>query len=105
MVESKSLLDVLRSHTKVDCDTLDSSVAQRLGPFVDATANQAIALAELAKPEHHETIEQAHSLAQNLHTDFPDVAIKHLAVELSVRLPALAAVLSQPCPYRLIKTV
>ncbi|KAM4055900.1 transaldolase/Fructose-6-phosphate aldolase domain-containing protein [Hirsutella rhossiliensis] len=45
-----SLLDALREASQVDCDTLDSQVAERLGPFVDCTSNQAIAFFELSRP-------------------------------------------------------
>ncbi|KAL7944926.1 hypothetical protein V8C42DRAFT_324108 [Trichoderma barbatum] len=57
-----SLLDALRQHSVIDCDTLDSEVARNLGPFVDCTSNQAIAFFELTKGTnggtslHHEAL-------------------------------------------------
>ncbi|PNY26297.1 Transaldolase [Tolypocladium capitatum] len=61
-----SLLDLLRGHSHVDCDTLDSNVAKTLGPFIDCTSNQAIAFFELSKPvsgkgllHHAELIQEA----------------------------------------------
>ncbi|UKZ49221.1 hypothetical protein TrVGV298_003465 [Trichoderma virens] len=57
-----SLLDALRQHSVIDCDTLDSEVAKGLGPFVDCTSNQAIAFFELTKVSnggtslHHEAL-------------------------------------------------
>ena len=55
----ESLLDELGTQTKVDCDTLDASVPQTLGPFEDCTSNQAIALGELKKPENGDVIRAA----------------------------------------------
>ncbi|KAL7906035.1 hypothetical protein GGI35DRAFT_458610 [Trichoderma velutinum] len=57
-----SLLEALRQHSVIDCDTLDSEVAKSLGPFVDCTSNQAIAFFELTKVSnggitlHHEAL-------------------------------------------------
>ncbi|KAG8167685.1 hypothetical protein KVR01_003374 [Diaporthe batatas] len=46
---SPTLLQRLRELSAVDCDTLDSEVARRMGPFCDCTSNQAIAFAELTR--------------------------------------------------------
>ncbi|KAF8249000.1 transaldolase [Wilcoxina mikolae CBS 423.85] len=43
-------LSHLRTLSSIDCDTLDATIASSLGPFVDCTSNQAIALFELQKP-------------------------------------------------------
>jgi transaldolase len=61
-----SQLEHLRAHSSIDCDTLDFTVAQALGPFVDCTSNQAIALAELAKPENADLIANASVIAKTL---------------------------------------
>ncbi|KAK2055170.1 transaldolase [Colletotrichum caudatum] len=84
-----SLLDVLRSVSQVDCDTLDVDVAADLGPFRDHTSNQAIAYNELTKttPDgklHHEqlirdSVEDAHGWAR---AAWPDVDPILLAVEI-----------------------
>jgi transaldolase len=61
-----SQLEHLRTLSSIDCDTLDVTVAQALGPFVDCTSNQAIALAELSKPENADLIANAWVLARSL---------------------------------------
>ncbi|KAG5913676.1 hypothetical protein E4U53_004808, partial [Claviceps sorghi] len=61
-----SLLNLLRQTCQVDCDTMDVQVAEKLGPFVDCTSNQAIAYFELVKPTpaNELLIAQAKSLAR-----------------------------------------
>lgn len=51
-----SLLNLLRKASQVDCDTMDAQVAEKLGPFVDCTSNQAIAYFELAKLDAPSTL-------------------------------------------------
>ncbi|KAF9869669.1 transaldolase [Colletotrichum karsti] len=87
--QSDSLLGSLRSTSQVDCDTLDVEVAKELGPFVDCTSNQAIALGELTKltPDgklHHEQlIRDAAKDAQGwAKTTWPDIDPVLLAVEI-----------------------
>ena len=100
-----TLLDVLRTQTKVDCDSLDSEVAQQHGPFEDCTSNQAIVYHQLQEPKHeglmrktvqlstelqnpkHESLmEKAPRLPKNLfETDYNKIAPAELAVEILVR--------------------
>ena len=54
-----TLLDYLRFRSNVDCDTLDLSVARKLGPFVDCTSNQAITYNEIIKPENEGVLQDA----------------------------------------------
>lgn len=84
MVAQQTLLDVLRSRSAVDCDTLDASVAQELGPFVDCTSNQAIACFELQEHRHKELLQKAAVLAKELSPKYPDVKLETLAVEIGV---------------------
>ncbi|KAG8631063.1 hypothetical protein KVT40_000203 [Elsinoe batatas] len=77
-----SLLDDVRSRITVDCDTLDSSVAQSLGPFVDCTSNQAILAAELSNPRHDHLITKSIQQAKELHQTFNDVSIPELATDI-----------------------
>lgn len=82
-----SLLDELRRHTKIDCDTLDPSVPQKLGPFEDCTSNQAIALAELSKEHNQSIVKDAARQATRFASGFPTVSLESLAVEIAVLLP------------------
>lgn len=84
MAASQTLLDVLRSRSAVDCDTLDVSVSQELGPFVDCTSNQAIACSELQEHRHKELLQKAAKLAKDLSSKYPDVKLETLAVEIGV---------------------
>ncbi|KAF4551241.1 Transaldolase/Fructose-6-phosphate aldolase-like protein [Elsinoe fawcettii] len=77
-----TLLDDLRNKLTVDCDTLDSSVAQSLGPFVDCTSNQAIAAAELSDPKHNDLIAKSIQQAKDLSSTFPDATIPELAIDI-----------------------
>jgi len=80
-----TLLSALRERTQVDCDTLDTSVASALGPFVDCTSNQAIALSELQKPHHANLLKRSGALAKQLVSQYADVDVVALAVEIAVR--------------------
>ncbi|KAF9894880.1 hypothetical protein FE257_004501 [Aspergillus nanangensis] len=53
---SQTGLDILRTRSIVDCDTLDEQVAKDFGPFQDCTSNQAIAYGELSTPKHTELL-------------------------------------------------
>lgn len=83
-----TLLDQLRGLSSVDCDTLDLSVAAKLGPFSDCTSNQAIALAELSKvgadghPLHQTLIVESIQAAHWLFGKQSDATLKELAIEL-----------------------
>ncbi|KAI0893598.1 putative transaldolase [Annulohypoxylon nitens] len=83
----KSLLDVLRSHTAVDCDTFDVEVPKQLSPFVDCTSNQAIAYHELirlgedGKPLHAQLIQDAINFASSKSSTYSNVSVAELAVE------------------------
>lgn len=81
---SQTLLDVLRSRSAVDCDTLDVSVSKELGPFVDCTSNQAIACFELQEHRHKDLLQKAAQLAKDLSSKYPDVKLETLAVEIGV---------------------
>lgn len=81
---SQTLLDVLRSRTAVDCDTLDASVAAELGPFVDCTSNQAIACSELQEDRHKDLLKKAATLAKDASPKYPGVKVETLAVEIAV---------------------
>ncbi|CAG8895735.1 unnamed protein product [Penicillium egyptiacum] len=76
-------LDYMRSRTLVDCDTMDDEVAKTLGPFVDCTSNQAIALGELARPERSGILVSARSDAAALHMKY-SMDMDELAVEISM---------------------
>ncbi|KAI1393050.1 putative transaldolase [Hypoxylon trugodes] len=83
----QNLLDVLRSHTAVDCDTFDDQVPKQLGPFVDCTSNQAIAYHELIRVDgdgnliHAQLIRDAVDYASSKSSAYPDVTAAELAVE------------------------
>ncbi|PSK43032.1 hypothetical protein B9Z65_6986 [Elsinoe australis] len=77
-----SLLDDVRSRIQLDCDTLDTSVAPALGPFVDCTSNQAIAASELADPKHEDLIRKSVQQAREAHPTFQDVSLAQLAVDI-----------------------
>ncbi|KAG5974837.1 hypothetical protein E4U55_008032 [Claviceps digitariae] len=84
-----SLLSLLRQTCQVDCDTMDVQVAEKLGPFVDCTSNQAIAYFELVKPTpaNRLLIEQAKSLARGslshlLHEDSGSLSLAEFVVEI-----------------------
>ena len=81
---ASTLLNQLRSRTLVDCDTLDASVAERLGPFQDCTSNQVIAFGELQKDLHGDLLRQAAETANRIATRYLRVTREALAVELSV---------------------
>jgi len=79
-----SLLDHLRTRSKVDCDTLDATVAAELGPFVDCTSNQAIAYLELCHTRHDDLIQQAKVVARRVRNAYPTVSYPALTVEIAV---------------------
>ncbi|KAI1474159.1 putative transaldolase [Daldinia eschscholtzii] len=87
MGSQETLLDVLRSHSAVDCDTFDIEVPKHLGPFVDCTSNQAIAYHELirlnedGKPLHAKLIQDAIDYASSKRISYPDVPVAEIAVE------------------------
>ncbi|KAL3958008.1 hypothetical protein ACCO45_008586 [Purpureocillium lilacinum] len=95
-----SLLELLRSASQVDCDTLDSQVAKELGPFVDCTSNQAIAYFELSQPvsggellHHAALIKEAVADAEGRLRHMQDgLTLEEFAVEvLMVKLQLLIA--------------
>ncbi|KAK6829720.1 hypothetical protein PG987_010304 [Apiospora arundinis] len=77
MSDTQTLLDVLRSHSKVDCDTFDHEVARDLGPFVDCTSNQAIASAVSYAQSHH---------AQHKGVALAELAVEVMMVKLALRI-------------------
>lgn len=84
MTTMQTGLDVLRSRTIVDCDTMDEQVARDFGPFQDCTSNQAIAYGELSKPEHLGLIRTSISDAKDLLPRFTGVTLEELAVEIAM---------------------
>ncbi|KAK7987104.1 hypothetical protein PG996_006295 [Apiospora saccharicola] len=98
MSSPQTLLDVLRSHSLVDCDTFDHEVARDLGPFVDCTSNQAIAYGELARlgadggAHHAELISSAVTYAQSHQAQHGGVALAEFAVEVMMVKLALRIV-------------
>ncbi|KAK8064442.1 transaldolase [Apiospora phragmitis] len=98
MASPETLLDVLRRHSKVDCDTFDHEVARDLGPFVDCTSNQAIAYGELARLDanggalHAELIRSAVAYAQSHHAQHAGVGLAEFAVEVMMVKLALRIV-------------
>ncbi|KAL4740030.1 hypothetical protein BDV11DRAFT_214767 [Aspergillus similis] len=79
----KTGLNILRQRTVVDCDTLDEEVARTLGPFQDCTSNQAIAFAELSKPEHAGLIKASIEESSKLAPRFPGIDPYELAIEIA----------------------
>ncbi|KAI9930097.1 hypothetical protein ASPWEDRAFT_179461 [Aspergillus wentii DTO 134E9] len=77
-------LDLLRTRTIVDCDTLDDEVAKTLGPFQDCTSNQAIAAGELSKPTNAGLVKDSVVLAKDLLPRFPGVSVEELAIEIAM---------------------
>ncbi|RYP82589.1 hypothetical protein DL770_005554 [Monosporascus sp. CRB-9-2] len=94
----QTLLDVLRAHSAVDCDTFDLEVPSKLGPFVDCTSNQAIAYHELirvdgeGKQVHAQLIQDAIAFAAAKQQDYPEVDAAELAVEVMMVKLALRIV-------------
>ncbi|OQE12321.1 hypothetical protein PENVUL_c001G09544 [Penicillium vulpinum] len=76
-------LDYMRSRTLVDCDTMDDEVAKTFGPFQDCTSNQAIALAELSKPERFDVLTASRAEASILHLRH-SIDENELAVEIAM---------------------
>ncbi|RAK98953.1 transaldolase family protein [Aspergillus ibericus CBS 121593] len=78
-------LDYLRSRGSiVDCDTMDEEVAEVLGPFQDCTSNQAIAYNELRKSKHAELLMSALTKAHSLISEYPDLTVIELAIEIAM---------------------
>ncbi|KAG5637752.1 hypothetical protein DXG03_004326, partial [Asterophora parasitica] len=76
-----SLLEQLSTLVKIDTDSLDPGVAQRLGPFEDMTSNQAIAYQQAIQPENERLIREAVKEVQELHANSgegPDVYLREL---------------------------
>ncbi|RYP34182.1 hypothetical protein DL767_004409 [Monosporascus sp. MG133] len=94
----QTLLDVLRAHSAVDCDTFDLEVPSKLGPFVDCTSNQAIAYHELirvdgeGKQVHAQLIQDAIAFAAAKKQVYPEVDVAELAVEVMMVKLALRIV-------------
>lgn len=84
MGSAPTLLSHLRARTTVDCDTLDVSVAESLGPFQDCTSNQAIAYFELLHTHHKDLILESTMLAKELSARYPGIKLDALAVEICV---------------------
>ncbi|KAI9641932.1 hypothetical protein NHQ30_009801 [Ciborinia camelliae] len=80
----RNLLELLRSRTIVDCDTMEFEVAKSLGAFTDCTSNQAIAFFELGKPENREILLEAVKTAKNLLPQYSNVSFEELAVEVAM---------------------
>lgn len=87
MGSSQTLLSYLRARTTVDCDTLDVSVAENLGPFQDCTSNQAIAYFELLHTHHKDLVVKSAQRAKTFSSRYPGVKIEALAVEICVSSP------------------
>ena len=68
----------------VDCDTLDASIAESLGPFEDCTSNQAIAFGELQEHRHKNMIQESVGVAKRLSSTYPSISTEALAVEIAV---------------------
>lgn len=84
MGSSPTLLSLLRARTTVDCDTLDVSVAESLGPFEDCTSNQAIAYFELLHTHHKDLVLQSAASAKDLARKYDSIKLEALAVEICV---------------------
>lgn len=84
MGSQPTLLSQLRSRTTVDCDTLDVSIAENLGPFEDCTSNQAIAYFELLHTRHTELVKQSTKVARELSSRYGETKVEALAVEICV---------------------
>ncbi|KAL4902376.1 hypothetical protein BDW74DRAFT_63210 [Aspergillus multicolor] len=89
---SQTGLAILRQRTFVDCDTLDEEVARTLGPFQDCTSNQAIAFAEVSKPEHAGLIDDSLKEALKLSPRFPGIGSIELAIDIAMVKLALKIV-------------
>ncbi|RYC58194.1 hypothetical protein CHU98_g8029 [Xylaria longipes] len=92
-VKSQTLLDLLRTLSTVDCDSLDVEVAKQLGPFVDCTSNQAIVHNELSKTDaegkliNHQLILDSIAYSKSKTSEFPDTGVTEVAVEaMTVKL-------------------
>ncbi|KAI0466969.1 putative transaldolase [Xylaria cf. heliscus] len=100
--KNQTLLDLLRTLSAVDCDTLDVGVAKQLGPFVDCTSNQAIVHNELSKTDaegkliNGQLITDSIAYSNSKTSKFPNININEVVVEaISVKLAHRIA------PYRM----
>ncbi|KAI0544035.1 transaldolase [Xylaria curta] len=91
--KSQNLLDLLRTLSAVDLDSLDVEVAKQLGPFVDCTSNQAIAHNELSKTDaegqliNRQLIVDSIAYAKSKTSEFPNTDVREIAVEaMTVKL-------------------
>lgn len=97
-MSSKTLLHKLRELSAVDCDTLDSEVSKKLGPFVDCTSNQAIAFSELSKTSaggqlvHEQLIQDSIRDAHWMLAQQSGATLEELAVDFAMVRLALAIV-------------
>ncbi|QSZ36571.1 hypothetical protein DSL72_006451 [Monilinia vaccinii-corymbosi] len=80
----QNLLELLRSRTVVDCDTMEFDVANSLGSFTDCTSNQAIAFFELQKPENKSLLDETLETAKKLLGGYKNVSYPELAVEVAM---------------------
>ncbi|TGO86921.1 hypothetical protein BPOR_0266g00040 [Botrytis porri] len=88
---AQNLLELLRSRTVVDCDTMEFEVAKSLGPFTDCTSNQAIAVFELQKPENKKLLQETAETTEQLSRtrECQDVNFSELAVEVAMNAKSL----------------
>ncbi|KAF1985360.1 transaldolase [Aulographum hederae CBS 113979] len=88
-----TLLDLLKRRSTVDCDTLDASVPESLGPFTDCTSNQAIAYFELQRDHHDDLIKKSIIFAEELSgVKYKDIPVPEMAVDVAmIQLQCLIA--------------
>ncbi|KAL4993725.1 hypothetical protein BDV10DRAFT_198094 [Aspergillus recurvatus] len=102
---SRTGLNILRQKTAVGCDTLDEEVTRTLGPFQDCTSNQAIAFAELSKPEHAGLIEASIEESSKLSPPI-DIATVKLTLKIVPHIRGYVHVQTNPYySYSTEKTV
>ncbi|KAI0450496.1 transaldolase [Xylaria acuta] len=84
-MKPQTLLDLLRTLSAVDCDSLGVEVAKQLGPFVDCTSNQAIAHHELSKTDaggkliNYQLIMDSIAYSKSKTSEFYDVHLREVA--------------------------
>ncbi|KAI5845344.1 transaldolase [Tricharina praecox] len=83
---TQTQLSHLRAQSAIDCDTLDVSVAEALGPFADCTSNQAIALGELTKPANAPVLTAAATIALSHPSPTPTLVSEIASCLLSARI-------------------
>jgi transaldolase len=84
-----SLLTQLKSRSRVSADTLSLPTVTELGPFDDATSNQAIAYLELDHTEHSNLLKESARMALSLEKDFKNTNLPELATEIATLSLAL----------------